>query len=102
MESPDLDLQATLELDRNAFCATNQGTPQLGFLAIMDIASHSAPPLDEQEAQRRQTHVESWISQQNAAGFGVDQHMATALNAYLAGLVSLPELLTELRRPYLH
>lgn len=68
----------------------------------MDIASHAAPLLDEQEAQRRQTHVESWISQQNAAGFGVDQHMAMALNAYLEGLVSLPELLTELRRPYLH
>jgi hypothetical protein len=28
--------------------------------------------------------------------------MATALNAYLEGLVSLSELLTELRRPYLH
>lgn len=68
----------------------------------MHIASHSTPPLDEQEAQRRQTHVESWISQQNAAGFGVDQHMATALNAYLDGLVSPPALLAELRRPYLH
>lgn len=102
MGSRDPDLQATLDLDRNEFCATNRGTPLLGFLAIMDMASHSAPLLDEQEAQRRQTNVESWISQQNAAGFGVDQHMATALNSYLEGLVSLPELLTELRRPYLH
>lgn len=68
----------------------------------MHIARQSAPPLDEQEARRRQTHVESWISQQKAAGFGVDQHMATVLNAYLEGLVSLPELLAELRRPYLH
>lgn len=102
MGSSDTDLQATHRLDRIAFCATNQGIPQLGLLAIMHIASHSALPLDEQEAQRRQAHVESWISQQNAAGFGVDQHMATALNAYLEGLVSLPELLAELRRPYLH
>ncbi len=58
--------------------------------------------LDEQEAQRRHDHVEAWIANQQAAGFGVDQHMANALNAYLEGAVALPELLTELRRPYLH
>jgi hypothetical protein len=28
--------------------------------------------------------------------------MANALSAYLEGTVALPELLTELRRPYLH
>lgn len=58
--------------------------------------------LDEQEAQLRHAHVESWIAAQHAAGFGVDQHMANALNAYLDGVVALPELLAELRRPYLH
>jgi len=65
-------------------------------------ATHSPLPLDEQEAQLRHAHVESWIADQHAAGFGVDQHMANALHAYLEGAVALPELLTELRRPYLH
>lgn len=58
--------------------------------------------LDEQEAQLRHAHLESWIADQHAAGFGVDQHMANALHAYLDGVVALPELLAELRRPYLH
>ncbi|RLK56362.1 hypothetical protein BCL79_0747 [Stenotrophomonas rhizophila] len=64
-------------------------------------STHSPLPLDEQEAQLRHAHVESWIADQHAAGFGVDQHMANALDAYLEGAVALPELLTELRRPYL-
>jgi hypothetical protein len=46
--------------------------------------------------------VEGWIADQHAAGFGVDQHMANALHAYLDGVMALPELLAELRRPYLH
>lgn len=65
-------------------------------------ATHSPLPLDEQEAQLRHAHVESWIADQHAAGFGIDQHMANALHAYLDGAVALPELLAELRRPYLH
>ncbi|APP73958.1 hypothetical protein BJD12_00315 [Xanthomonas vesicatoria ATCC 35937] len=64
--------------------------------------SQQALPLDHQEHQLRQAHVETWITQQNAAGFGVDQHMANALNDYLDGRVDLPGLLTELRRPYLN
>ncbi len=69
----------------------------------MPSAVHSpARPLDPQESQTRQEHVETWIAQQNAAGFGVDQHMTNALNAYLDGRVDLPGLLTELRRPYLN
>ncbi|WP_420007574.1 hypothetical protein [Xanthomonas sacchari] len=59
-------------------------------------------PIDEQESQLRQAHVETWISQQHEAGFGIDQHMADALNAYLDGRFDLPGLLTELRRPYLN
>ncbi|PTY31893.1 hypothetical protein XAP3CFBP6996_008165 [Xanthomonas citri pv. fuscans CFBP 6996] len=62
----------------------------------------TATPLDQQEIQTRQEHVETWIAQQNAAGFGVDQHMADALNAYLDGRFDLLGLLTELRRPYLN
>jgi hypothetical protein len=50
----------------------------------------------------RREHVEAWISQQHAAGFGVDQHMTDALNSYLDGRVDLFGLLTELRRPYLN
>ncbi len=59
-------------------------------------------PIDEQESQLRQAHVESWIIQQQGAGFGIDQHMTDALNAYLDGRFDLPGLLTELRRPYLN
>lgn len=66
------------------------------------FASQQAPPLTHQEHQLRQAHVEGWIAQQNAAGFGVDQHMADALNAYLDGRFDLLGLLTELRRPYLN
>ncbi len=58
--------------------------------------------LDEQEAQLRHNQVEAWIADQQAAGFGVDQHMANALNAYLEGSLTVPELLAELRRPYVH
>ncbi|NIK38866.1 hypothetical protein FHY12_001151 [Xanthomonas arboricola] len=69
----------------------------------MSSAVHSpAMPLDHQEIQTRQEHVETWIAQQNAAGFGVDQHMADALNAYLDGRFDLLGLLTELSRPYLN
>ncbi|QDI02533.1 hypothetical protein E4A48_01390 [Xanthomonas cerealis pv. cerealis] len=69
----------------------------------MPSSVHSpATPLDQQEIQLRQEHVDSWISQQHAAGFGVDQHMTDALNAYLDGRFDLPGLLTELRRPYLN
>lgn len=69
----------------------------------MPSAVHSpAMPLDQQESQTRREHVETWIAQQNAAGFGVDQHMANALNAYLDGRFDLLALLTELRRPYLN
>ncbi len=69
----------------------------------MPSAVHlTATPLDHQEHQLRQTHVEGWIAQQHAAGFGIDQHMANALNDYLDGRVDLPGLLTELRRPYLN
>lgn len=69
----------------------------------MPSAVHTpAMPLDQQESQTRQEHVETWIAQQNAAGFGVDQHMANALNAYLDGRFDLLALLTELRRPYLN
>lgn len=64
--------------------------------------THPRTLLGEREAQLRHDHVETWIADQQAAGFGVDQHMANALNAYLEGTVALPELLTELRRPYLH
>ncbi|HDS1305115.1 TPA: hypothetical protein QEK28_001960 [Stenotrophomonas maltophilia] len=58
--------------------------------------------LDEQDAQLRHAHVEAWVAAQRAAGFGLDEHMANALHAYLDGVVALPELLAELRRPYLH
>ncbi|MBG3848829.1 hypothetical protein [Xanthomonas hortorum] len=69
----------------------------------MTSAVHSlATLLDHQEHQLRQTHVEGWIAQQNAAGFGIDQHMTDALNAYLDGRFDLLALLTELRRPYLN
>ncbi len=64
--------------------------------------SQQALPLDHQEHQLRQAHVEGWIAQQNAAGFGIDQHMTDALNAYLDGRFDLLALLTELRRPYLN
>ncbi|SOT96897.1 hypothetical protein CFBP6773_01428 [Xanthomonas arboricola pv. fragariae] len=59
-------------------------------------------PIDEQESQLRQTHVTTWIDRQQEAGFGIDQHMTDALNAYLDGRFDLPGLLTELRRPYLN
>lgn len=69
----------------------------------MPSAVHSFTTLlDHQEHQLRQTHVEGWIAQQNAAGFGIDQHMANALNDYLDGRFDLLGLLTELRRPYLN
>ncbi|MEA9556724.1 hypothetical protein VC273_12620 [Xanthomonas nasturtii] len=69
----------------------------------MPSAVHSFTTLlDHQEHQLRQTHVEAWIAQQHAAGFGVDQHMTDALNAYLDGRFDLLALLTELRRPYLN
>ncbi|ASN11380.1 hypothetical protein [Xanthomonas arboricola] len=69
----------------------------------MPSAVHSfATLLDHQEHQLRQTHVEGWIAQQHAAGFGIDQHMTDALNAYLDGRFDLLALLTELRRPYLN
>ncbi|KCX00977.1 hypothetical protein DK27_14285 [Xanthomonas arboricola pv. pruni] len=69
----------------------------------MSSSVHSpAMPLDQQESQTRQEHVETWIAQQNAAGFGIDQHMSNALNDYLDGRFDLLGLLTELRRPYLN
>lgn len=64
--------------------------------------THSQTLLDEREAQLRHAHVESSLADQQVAGFGLDEHMANALSAYLEGTVALPELLTELRRPYLH
>lgn len=64
--------------------------------------THPRTLMDEREAQLRHDHVEAWIADQQAAGFGVDQHMASALNAYLEGSLTVPELLAELRRPYLH
>lgn len=69
----------------------------------MPSAVHSpAMVLDQQESLTRQEHVETWIAQQNAAGFGIDQHMTDALNAYLDGRFDMLALLTELRRPYLN
>ncbi|PZP63147.1 MAG: hypothetical protein DI597_03665 [Pseudoxanthomonas spadix] len=65
-------------------------------------ASSSPKHLYHQEIELREAHVKSWIEQQHAAGFGVDLHMANALNAYLEGQTDLAGLLAELRRPYLH
>lgn len=65
-------------------------------------ASSSPTRLDHQEIELREAHVKTWTEQQHAAGFGVDQHMTNALNAYVRGLTDLSGLLAELRRPYLH
>ncbi|HHA2453046.1 TPA: hypothetical protein ACOEBF_000047 [Stenotrophomonas maltophilia] len=69
---------------------------------MKQYSTHSRMLLDEQEVQLRHDHVEAWVAAQRAAGFGLDEHMANALHAYLDGVVELPELLSELRRPYLH
>ncbi|TWQ09701.1 hypothetical protein FQK02_13830 [Xanthomonas vasicola] len=69
----------------------------------MPTTASSSPQLLEQPAiGLREAHVKTWIEQQHAAGFGVDQHMANALNAYLGGQTDLAGLLAELRRQYLH
>lgn len=69
---------------------------------MKEVAPPSPMLLDEHEVQLRHAHVESWLAYQQAAGFGVDEHMANALKAYLDGNASLLQLLAELRRPYLH